>query len=175
MGLYALDGVAPRLPEDGDVWVAPGAQVIGRVTLAKGASIWFNAVLRGDNEPILVGEGSNIQDGCVLHTDPGYPLTIGAHCTLGHRAIVHGCTIGEGALVGMGAIVMNGAVIGAGALIGAGAMVTEGREIPPGALVLGAPGKVVRQLDEAARRGLLATAERYRQRMAQYRACLAPA
>ena len=133
--IYALDGRAPHV--DPEAWVAPDANVIGAVTLAPGASVWFGATLRGDNEPITVGRGSNVQEACVLHTDMGYPLTIGADCTIGHKAILHGCTIGAGSLVGMGATVLNGAVIGAGCLIGAGALVTEGKEIPPGSLVVG--------------------------------------
>ena len=144
MSLYTLDGIAPELPADGDFWVAPGARLSGRIVLKAGASVWFNAVLRGDNEPIVVGEGSNVQDNCVCHTDIGFPLTIGAGCTIGHMAMLHGCTVGESSLVGMGAMVMNGAVIGRGVLIGAGALITEGKEIPDGTLVIGRPGKVVR-------------------------------
>ncbi|RMF33443.1 MAG: gamma carbonic anhydrase family protein [Alphaproteobacteria bacterium] len=168
-GLFALEGVAPTLPGDGDFWIAPGAQVMGRVVLMSGASIWFNAVLRGDNEPIVIGEGSNIQDGSILHTDPGCPLSVGRNCTVGHRAILHGCVIGDGALIGMGATVMNRAVIGRGALIGAGAMVTEGKEIPEGALVLGAPGKVVRMLADEEREALEESAVRYRDNMRRFR------
>ncbi|NNU80472.1 gamma carbonic anhydrase family protein [Halovulum dunhuangense] len=174
-GLYDLDGVSPHLPEDGDVWVAPGAALIGDVVMESGSSVWFNAVLRGDNERIHLGRGSNIQENCVLHTDPGYPLTIGADCTIGHKAMLHGCTIGDGALIGMGATILNGAVIGAGCLIGAGALVTEGKRIPPGSLVMGAPGKVVRELDETARAGLVASAERYQANMRRFRAGLRPA
>lgn len=174
-GLYDLDGVSPHLAEDGDVWVAPGAAVIGDVVIETGASIWFNAVLRGDNERIRVGTGSNVQECSVLHTDPGYPLTIGANCTIGHKAMLHGCTIGDGALIGMGATVLNGAVIGEGCLIGAGALITEGKVIPPGSLVMGAPGKVVRDLDAAARQGLLKSAEKYRRNMRRFRTGLSPA
>ena len=174
-GLYDLEGVSPHLPEDGDVWVAPGAAVIGDVVMESGSSVWFNAVLRGDNERIRLGAGSNIQECSVLHTDPGFPLTIGANCTIGHRAILHGCTVGDGALIGMGATVLNGAVIGAGSLIGAGALITEGKIIPPGSLVMGAPGKVVRELDAAARQGLLDSAGRYRQNMRRFRAGMTPA
>ncbi len=169
MTLYALDGVRPRLPEDGDYWVAPGAHLIGKVELKSGASVWFNCTLRGDVEPITVGEGSNIQESSVCHTDPGFPLVIGAHCTIGHRAILHGCVIGDGSLIGMGATVLNGARIGKGCLIGAGALVTEGKEIPDGSLVIGAPGKIVRALDEAAQSDLLASAARYRENMARFR------
>lgn len=171
-GIWRLDGVAPVVPEE--AWVAPGAQLIGRVMLMAGASVWFNAVLRGDNDPIVVGEGSNVQDGSVLHTDPGCPLSIGRNCTVGHKVILHGCTIGDGALIGMGATIMNRAVIGRGALVGAGAMVTEGKEIPEGALVLGVPGKVVRILSEEEQEGLLESAARYRENWKRYRAGLAP-
>ena len=172
--LYALEGRQPLVPENGDYWVAPGAHVIGDVRLAEGVSIWFGSVLRGDNEPLEIGAGSNIQENCVLHTDMGYPLRIGADCTIGHKAMLHGCTIGAGSLVGMGATVLNGAVIGRGCLIGAGALVTEGKVIPDGALVMGAPGRVVRQLDDAARAGLMASARAYRGNMQRYRAGLTP-
>ena len=175
MSLYALDGVAPVLPADGDFWVAPGARLSGRIELAKGASVWFNAVLRGDNEPIVVGEGSNVQDNCVCHTDHGYPLSIGADCTIGHMAILHGCIIGEGSLVGMGATLLNGAAIGRGVLVGAGALVTEGKEIPDGVLVVGRPGKVVRSLTPAEIDGLRKSAAGYRANMARFRAGLRPA
>ncbi|MDB6177835.1 gamma carbonic anhydrase family protein [Paracoccus sp. Z330] len=168
--IWELAGVAPDLAED--VWVAPDAQVIGRVVAQAGASIWWGAVLRGDNEQILIGAGSNVQDLSVLHTDPGFPLTIGPDCTIGHRAILHGCSIGRGALVGMGATILNGAKIGEGALIGAGALIAEGKEIPPGALVMGAPGKVVRMLDHEAQQGLLESAARYRRNAARYRSDL---
>lgn len=168
--IWELDGIAPQLADD--AWVAADAQVMGRVVLEPGASVWWGAVLRGDNEEIRVGRGSNVQDLCVFHTDPGYPLTIGANCTIGHRAILHGCTIGEGVLVGMGATILNGAKIGAGSLIGAGALIGEGKDIPPGSLVMGVPGKIVRQLDEAARQGLLDSAARYRRNAARFRAGL---
>ena len=127
MPLFSLEEIEPKLPDNGDYWVAPGAMVIGKVTLKAGASIWFNAVLRGDNELIEIGEGSNVQENCVLHTDPGFPISVGPNCTIGHKAILHGCQIGEGSLIGMGATVLNGAKIGAGCLIGAGALVTEGK------------------------------------------------
>lgn len=168
--IWELDGIAPELADD--AWVAPDAQLMGRVVLEAGASVWWGAVLRGDNEEIRIGRGSNVQDLCVLHTDPGKPLSVGADCTIGHKVILHGCTIGDGVLVGMGAVIMNGACIGDGALIGAGALVAEGKEIPPGALVMGAPGRVVRILDEAARQGLQVGARRYRENAARYRAGL---
>ncbi len=168
-GLYDLDGISPHLPADGDVWVAPGAFLIGNVRLDSGASVWFNAVLRGDNELIHVGAGSNIQEACVCHTDPGYPLSIGQDCTIGHRAILHGCTIGDGALIGMGTTVLNGARIGAECMIGANALITEGKEIPEGALVMGAPGKVVRMLEPGERAALRTSAQHYQANMRRYR------
>jgi carbonic anhydrase/acetyltransferase-like protein (isoleucine patch superfamily) len=170
--IYALDGVAPEI--DPEAWVAPGAHVIGRVRLAAGASVWFGATLRGDNEWIEVGEASNIQENSVLHTDMGYPLVIGARCTIGHKAMLHGCTIGEGSLIGMGATVLNGAKIGKGCLIGACALITEGKEIPDGSLVMGSPGKVVRVLDDEARARLLKSAAGYRANAARFRAGLKP-
>ena len=137
-----------------------------------GVGVWFGAVLRGDNEPILVGEATNIQENAVLHTDMGYPLVIGRDCTIGHKAMLHGCTIGDGTLIGMGATVLNGAKIGRGCLIGACALITEGKEIPDGSLVMGSPGRVVRMLDEAARARLLASAAGYRANAARFRAGL---
>ena len=161
MALYALDGVAPVLPAVGRFWIAPDAQVVGRIELADEASVWFGAVLRGDNERIFVGPRSNVQDGCVLHTDLGFPLDIGADCTIGHKAILHGCTIGDGSLVGMGATILNGAKIGLNCLVGAGALVTEGKSFPDGSLIVGSPARVVRPLDAAAVEGLKAAAARY--------------
>ncbi|WP_282602929.1 gamma carbonic anhydrase family protein [Paracoccus sp. PARArs4] len=171
--IWELDGIAPRI--DPDAWVAPDASLMGRVVLEAGASVWFGAVLRGDNEEIRVGRGSNVQDLCCLHTDMGHPLTIGPDVTVGHRAMLHGCTIGAGALIGMGATILNGAVIGEGALIGAGALIPEGREVPAGALVMGAPGKVVRDLDADARQRLIESAQRYRANAARFRDGLKPA
>ena len=173
MTLYSLDGIAPVLPDSGDVWIAPDANVIGHVLIEPGASIWFGATLRGDNEPIRIGSGTNVQENCVFHTDPGFPLEIGANCTIGHKAMLHGCTIGDGSLVGMCATVLNGARIGRGCLIGAGALVTEGKEIPDGSLVMGAPGRVVREIDDDARAKLLESAERYREKMRGFRRGLA--
>ena len=169
MTLYALDGVAPSLPSDGDVWVAPDANVIGKVILGSGVSIWFGATLRGDNEPITIGDGTNVQENAVFHTDPGKPLTIGRNCTIGHKAMLHGCEIGDETLIGMGATVLNGAKIGRNCLIGACALVTEGREVPDNSLVMGAPGKVVRTLDGPTVAGLLRSAERYQQKMRLFR------
>jgi len=146
MAIYALDGVAPRLPGDGRFWIAPGASVIGGVELGEDVGVWFGAVLRGDGEPIVIGAESNIQELTVVHTDPGCPVAVGRGCTIGHRAILHGCTIGNNTLVGMGAIVLNRARIADDCMVGAGALVTEGREVPAGSLVMGVPAKVVRPL-----------------------------
>lgn len=143
--IYALDGVSPDLGPHS--WVAQTAVLIGKVTLGAGANIWFGAALRGDNERITVGAGSNVQENCVLHTDMGYPLDIGDNCTIGHKALLHGCTVGSGSLIGMNATVMNGAKIGRFCIIGAGALVTEGKEIPDYSLVVGAPAKILRALD----------------------------
>ena len=171
--IWELDGIRPTLGTG--VWVAPDANVIGRVVLEDMASVWFGATLRGDNEEIWVGRGTNIQENCVLHTDMGFALEIGADCTIGHKAILHGCTIGTGTLVGMGATILNGARIGRGCLIGAGALITEGKEIPDGSLVMGAPGKVVRDLDAAARERLLWSAEHYRENARRFATGLRPA
>ncbi len=157
--IYTLDGVSPILAQD--CWIAPDANVIGNVTIGAGASVWFGVTIRGDNDPILVGNGSNVQENCVLHTDPGCPLTIGVGCTIGHKAMLHGCTIGDNSLIGMGATVLNGARIGKNCLIGAGALITEGKDIPDGSLVVGAPGKVIRQLDDSTIDGLRASALHY--------------
>ena len=172
MTLYALDGFAPITPEDGDFWVAPDANVIGKVALESATSVWFGCTLRGDNEMITVGVGSNVQENCVLHTDMGYPLSIGENCTIGHKAMLHGCTIGDQSLIGMGAVILNGAKIGKNCLIGANALITEGKEIPDGSLVMGAPGKIVRELDQAAIDGLLKSARGYQANMRRFRAGL---
>lgn len=160
MTIYALDGISPTLPS-GFCWIADTAEVIGRVSLGEDVGIWFGAVLRGDNELIAIGARTNVQEHCVLHTDPGFPLTVGEGCTIGHRAILHGCTIGENTLIGMGATVLNGAVIGRNCLIGAGALITEGKRIPDDSLVVGAPGRVVRELDAEARAARATSADRY--------------
>jgi carbonic anhydrase/acetyltransferase-like protein (isoleucine patch superfamily) len=163
---YSLDGISPELGQG--VWIAPNAIVVGKVVLEEQANVWFGAVLRGDTEMIWVGAGSNVQDNAVLHTDIGHPLLIGANCTVGHAAILHGCTIGEGTLIGMGATVMNGAKIGKGCLIGAGALVTEGREIADGSMVMGRPAKVSRSLSADEVAGLLRSAEHYRQNASRF-------
>ena len=161
MPIYTLDGISPELPQEGEYWIAPSADVIGKVRLMSNASIWFGAVLRGDNEWITVGQGSNVQDGCVLHTDMGAPLTIGTNCTIGHKAILHGCEIGHNSLIGMGAIVLNYVKIGRNCLIGAGALIPEGKVIPDNSLVVGQPGKIIRVLDEEAAAKLTVSAESY--------------
>lgn len=161
MTLYALDGIKPTVATPATSWIAPNAQIMGNVILRENASVWFGATLRGDNEVIEIGVGSNVQEDCVFHTDMGYPLTVGENCTIGHKAILHGCTIGNGSLVGMGAIILNGARIGEGCLIGAGALIPEGKEIPDGSLVMGVPGKVVKTLSEEARAGLIKSAAGY--------------
>jgi len=144
--LYSLDDCSPQMPEGGECWIAPTADVIGNVRLEAGSSIWFGAVLRGDNELILIGRDTNVQDNCVLHTDPGYPLRIGEGCTIGHNAVLHGCLIEGNCLIGIGAMVLNGAKIGKNCIIGAGALVPEGKEIPDNSLVVGMPGRVIREL-----------------------------
>ena len=153
MAVYNLGDVAPELPAEDEYWIAPTAAVMGNVILKKNASVWFGATLRGDNDPIVIGENSNIQDGSVLHTDAGSPLTIGRDVTVGHMVMLHGCTIGDNSLVGIGSIILNGAKIGKNCLIGANCLITEGKEIPDNSLVMGAPGKVVRELspEQAAR------------------------
>lgn len=161
MPIYALGDEAPLLPEDGDFWIAPDAHVIGRVRIGRGVGIWFGAVIRGDNEPIEIGDGSNIQEGAVLHTDPGFPMTLAAGVTVGHRAILHGCTIGAGSLVGMGSTVLNGAVLGAECLIGANALVTEGKQFADRSLIIGAPARAIRTLDDEAAARNRATATHY--------------
>lgn len=146
MAIYELDGQGPDLPANGNYFVADTAQVIGKIRLLDSASVWFGAVLRGDNEWIEIGEGSNVQDNCTCHTDKGFPLTIGKNCTVGHNVILHGCTIGDGALIGMGSIVMNGAKIGRNSIVGAGSVITEGKEFPENSLIIGSPARVIRTL-----------------------------
>lgn len=160
MPLYEIEGKRPVLDPAGG-WVAPSADLIGDVRLGAWASIWFGAVVRGDNTRILIGARSNVQEGAMLHSDPGAPLIVGADCTIGHHAILHGCTIGDGTLIGMGAIVLNRAVIGEGCIIGAGALVTEGKAFPAGSLIIGSPARVVRPLDAAAAALLAASAAHY--------------
>jgi carbonic anhydrase/acetyltransferase-like protein (isoleucine patch superfamily) len=167
--LYELDGVSPDIDEG--AWIAPGCHLIGKVIVMELASIWLGTTLRGDNERITIGTGSNVQENCVLHTDMGFPLTVGTNCTIGHKAMLHGCTIGNNTLIGMGATVLNGAVIGDNCLIGAGALITEGKVIPAGSLVMGI-GKIVRELDAAAVQSLTASALHYQENAARFRAGL---
>ena len=165
--LYELGGVAVKA--EGDYWVADSATVVGNVLLKQDASVWFNAVVRGDNDLITIGEGSNVQDGSVLHTDPGFPLTIGAHVTIGHKVMLHGCHIGEGSLIGINAVVLNGAKIGKNCLIGANTLITEGKEIPDNSMVMGSPGKVVRKLSEEQAEGIRAGAAHYVENARRFR------
>ena len=159
MPIYELDGIRPTIADD--VWIAPDAHVIGNVTLGAGVGVWFGAVLRGDNEPMVVGARTNIQEHAMVHSDPGSPATIGENVTVGHRAIVHGATIGDAALIGMGAIVLNGARIGASSIVGAGALVTEGKSFEEGALIVGAPARAARELTDEQRAALMVSADTY--------------
>jgi carbonic anhydrase/acetyltransferase-like protein (isoleucine patch superfamily) len=174
MTVLSLDGVAPELPAAGSFWIAPSATVLGKVRLRAEASVWFGAVLRGDNEWIEIGERSNVQDNCMLHTDMGFPLVVGPDCTIGHLAILHGCTIGAGSLIGMGATVLNGAKIGRECLIGANALVPEGREIPDGMLAVGSPAKIVRELKPEEREKLRDSALGYAANARRFASGLAP-
>lgn len=164
---YALDGISPDIADS--AWIAPGSHVIGRVVMEADSSVWFGCTLRGDVEQITIGAGTNVQENVIMHTDLGFPLVLGAGCTVGHKAMLHGCIIGENSLIGMGATVLNGAKIGKNCLIGAGALVTEGKEIPDGSLVMGAPGRIVRALDEGAIAGLRASAKHYQQNARRFR------
>ena len=168
MAIYQLDGEAPEFPEDGLYWVAETAMVIGRVRLHADVSIWYGSVLRGDNEWIEIGARSQIQDNATLHTDPGFPLTIGRDCVIGHNVVLHGCAIGDNSLVGMGAIVLNGARIGKNCLVGAGALVTEGKEFPDNSLIVGAPAKAVRETDDKACAMIARAADVYVKRWKRY-------
>jgi carbonic anhydrase/acetyltransferase-like protein (isoleucine patch superfamily) len=172
MPVYELNGAVPEIAEH--CWVAPDAVLIGKVRLMQGASIWFGAVLRGDNEWIELGERSQIQDNSTLHTDLGFPITIGPDCVIGHNVVLHGCTIGAHALVGMGAIILNGARIGAHCLVGAGALITEGKSFPERSLIVGSPARVLRTLDEAAEVGIAAGAEFYVRNFKRYANGLKP-
>lgn len=159
MAVYQLDTLTPRLHDT--AWVADSAQVIGNVELAEGASIWFGAILRGDNETLHIGRNSNVQDGSMLHSDPGYPLTLGENVTVGHHVMLHGCTVGDGSLIGIKAVVLNGAKIGRNCLVGAGSLITEGKEFPDGSMIMGAPAKVVRELTPEQIAGLARAAKHY--------------
>jgi carbonic anhydrase/acetyltransferase-like protein (isoleucine patch superfamily) len=169
---YSLGGHAPVFPASGNFWIAPGAHVIGRVTLRENASVWFNAIVRGDVEAIEIGENTNVQDGAVLHADLGVPLKLGANITVGHLAMLHGCTVGDNSLIGIGAVVLNGARIGKNCIIGAKALIPEGKIIPDNSLVMGAPGKVVRELGEAQAQMLTASALHYVENWKRFKAGL---
>ena len=170
MAIYQLDDKTPQIADS--AWVADNAEVMGDVRLGESVSIWFNTTLRGDNDPITIGEGTNIQDGSVLHTDEGVPLTIGRNVTVGHMVMLHGCSIGDESLIGIGAIVLNGAKIGRNCLVGAGALVTEGKEFPDGSMILGSPAKVVRQLTPEQIEGLRQSAQHYIDNARKFRATL---
>ncbi|WP_336056435.1 gamma carbonic anhydrase family protein [Nitratireductor sp. CH_MIT9313-5] len=161
MPLYELDGKMPQFARRETNFIAPSAELIGNVHLSEKVSIWFGCVLRGDNEPITIGAGTNVQEHTVMHTDPGFPLEIGEGCTIGHRALLHGCKLGKNVLIGMGAIILNGAFIPDNCLVGAGALVTEGKSFEPNTLILGSPAKTVRTLDRAAVEGLAESASHY--------------
>ena len=172
MAIYALDGEAPELPGDGLYWVADTAAVIGRVRLHSDVSIWWGSVLRGDNEWIDIGAGSQIQDNATLHTDPSFPLSIGKDCVIGHNVILHGCSVGDASLIGMGAIILNGAKIGANSLVGAGALITEGKEFPDNSVIVGAPAKPVREADDKTKAMMARAADVYVRRWKRYAAGL---
>lgn len=174
MATYTLGDKSPQFPVRDEYWIAPNAVVVGDVILKPGASVWFGAVLRGDNDPITVGENSNIQDGSMLHTDVGEPVTIGRGVTVGHMAMLHGCEIGDNTLIGIGAVVLGRAKIGRNCLIGAGTLITEGKVIPDGSLVMGRPGRIVRELDLAQIAALTASAEHYVQNWRRYVRDLSP-
>jgi carbonic anhydrase/acetyltransferase-like protein (isoleucine patch superfamily) len=170
--IYRLGNITPRI--DPSAYVAPGATVLGDAELAAGTTVWFGATIRADNDLIRIGAGSNIQDGAVLHTDPGFPLVVGTNVSVGHQAMLHGCTIGEGSLIGIQAVLLNGSVIGRHCLVGAGAVVTEGKNFPDNVLILGAPAKAIRELEPAERDKLLEIAARYSTRGEYYRHYLQP-
>lgn len=172
MPIYEFDGQAPEFPGDDRHYIADTAVVIGRVRLKAEASVWYGAVLRGDNEWIELGERSQVQDNCTLHTDPGFPLVIGRDCVIGHNVILHGCTIGDNSLIGMGAILLNGAKIGVNSLVGAGSVVTEGKSFPDNSLIVGAPARVIRTLDEKAATMIRAGADVYVRRWKRYKQVL---
>jgi len=172
MAIYELDGQAPEFPADGRYWVAETAIVVGKVRLHSDVSIWYGTVMRGDNEWIDIGAGSQIQDNATLHTDPGFPLTVGQSCVIGHNVILHGCTIGDNTLIGMGTTILNGAKIGSNCLVGANALITEGKEFPDNAVILGAPAKAVRDVDDKARAMIARGADVYVKRWKQYAAGL---
>jgi carbonic anhydrase/acetyltransferase-like protein (isoleucine patch superfamily) len=167
MAVYRLGEVSPSVAAS--CYIAPNAMVIGRVVLAENSSVWFGATLRGDNETISIGADSNVQDGAVLHTDPGFPLSVGTRVSIGHQAMLHGCVVGDGSLIGIQSVVLNGAVIGKCCLVGAGAVITERKVFADGSLIIGAPAKVVRELSAEERENLIKVAENYASRGSYYR------
>lgn len=169
MPIYTLDGRSPKFADEQTGWIAPDALLIGALHIGRDVSIWFGSVLRGDNEPITIGEGTNVQEHTIMHTDMGFPLTVGRGCTIGHRATLHGCTVGDNVLIGMGAVVLNGATIGKDSLVGAGALVTEGKVFPERSLIIGSPAKAVRQLDEATIADLRTAAAHYIENAQRFR------
>ncbi|WP_274427063.1 gamma carbonic anhydrase family protein [Chelativorans sp. YIM 93263] len=173
MPIYTLDNVAPEFADEETVWIAPDASLIGHLHIGRAVGIWFGSVLRGDNEPITIGDETNVQEHTIMHTDMGYPLTVGRGCTIGHRAMLHGCTVGDNSLIGMGAIVLNGARIGRDSLVGAGALVTEGKTFPDRSLIVGSPAKMIRELDDAAIANLRASATHYVENDRRFRRGLA--
>jgi carbonic anhydrase/acetyltransferase-like protein (isoleucine patch superfamily) len=170
--LYAFENNRPETPRPDEYWLAPDAHVMGRVKLHVDVGVWFGAVLRGDNELIEIGEGTNVQEHAMFHTDMGFPLKVGRYCTIGHRAILHGCTVGDNSLIGMGAIILNGAKIGSNCLVGAGALITEGKEYPDNSLIVGVPAKAIRTLDDAAAQRIRGSAEAYIAKWKQFAATL---
>ena len=161
MPIFALNDNRPEFADEESVWIAPDASIIGKIVLGRNVNIWFGSVLRGDNEPIHIGDDTNVQEQTIMHTDIGSPLTIGQGCTIGHRALLHGCIIGDNTLIGMGAIILNGAKIGNNCIVGAGALITERKEFPDGSMILGSPAKAVKQLDDATIAGLRGSAAHY--------------
>lgn len=173
MTVYSLGpDLQPTLADD--AWVAPGAVLIGNVVMKPRSSVWFGAAIRADNDQIVIGEGSNIQDGSVLHVDPGYPISIARNVTVGHKVMLHGCTVGEQSLIGIGSILLNGCVIGKNSLVGANTLIPEGKEYPDGVLILGSPGKVVRELTEEQQQKLISAANHYQENAVRYRQHLTP-
>jgi carbonic anhydrase/acetyltransferase-like protein (isoleucine patch superfamily) len=168
MAIYEIDGFAPELPAEGTFYVAENATVIGRVRIAANVSIWFGTVARGDNEWIEIGEGSNIQDNSMLHADPGKPLSVGKNCTVGHKVILHGCTIEDDCLIGMGAIIMNDAIIRKGSVVGAGAIITEGKEFPANSMIIGAPAKAIREVQPEMHAGIRRATTSYANKIPVY-------
>lgn len=169
MTIYSLNDVSPTFPNSENYWIAPDANIVGDVRIEEWVSIWFGSTLRGDNEPILIGNGSNIQEGCILHTDIGFPLTIASDCTVGHKVILHGCTIGQGSLIGMGSTLLNGSVVGEYSVVGAGSLITEGKEFASRSLILGSPSKFIRKLSDDDISFFIKAATHYKDNIFRYR------